>query len=97
MGLQTFALQVLHHQEGSSILATNVMQHANMGMIQGRNGASFPLEALLGLRIFRKMRRQDLDGYGAVKAGVARAVHLAHAARSQRRLDLIWTELGARG
>ncbi len=96
-GLQSFALQILHHQERGSILAANIMQHANMRMIQRRNSARLALEPLLGLRILRKMRRQNLDSHGAVEARVARAIHLAHAARSERRLDFIGTKLGARG
>jgi hypothetical protein len=51
-------------------------------MIQRRNGAGFPLEALFGFRIFRKMRRQDFDRNRAIQTRVARSIHLAHAARS---------------
>jgi hypothetical protein len=92
---QALALQILHHKEGGSILTANIMQNANVWMIQGRDGASFALEALLGLRIFRKMRREYLDGYGAVKARVAGAIHFAHAAGTERRLNFVRTKLRA--
>jgi hypothetical protein len=40
----------------------------------------------------RELRRKDFDGHAAVKARVARAVDLAHPARTERRNDLVWTE-----
>ena len=43
------------------------------------------------------MRRQNLDGDGAVEAGVLGAIDLAHAARAKRREDFVGTEFGARG
>jgi hypothetical protein len=50
-------------------------------------------ESLAGLRIFRQGSGKNLDGHGALETRVARAIHLAHAARSQRREDLIGPEL----
>jgi hypothetical protein len=43
------------------------------------------------------MGSKNFDRYGSIKADIAGAVHLAHAARSQRRLDLIRAKLAARG
>ena len=43
------------------------------------------------------MSGQYLDGYCAIKASVAGAINLAHAARAQRRLDFIGSEFGASG
>ena len=50
------------------------------------------IEALLGLRVLRKMGGKNLDGYRAIEPRVPRAIHLAHAARPERRLNLVWTE-----
>ncbi len=66
-------------------------------MVQRGNGAGFALEALLGLEIGRKMRRKNLDGDSAFEARVAREVHFAHAASTQRGLNFIRTEFRARG
>ena len=93
--VQALALDVLHHQVVGSILASHIMQHANVGMIERGNRACFPLEALLGLEVGRKMRRQDFDRYSALQAGVASAIHFAHAARAQRRLNFIGPEFRA--
>jgi hypothetical protein len=38
------------------------------------------------------MGREDLDGNGSIEARVAGTVHLAHAARSERRLDFVWAK-----
>ena len=54
------------------------MQGADVGMIQRRNGARFALKALLQIGVGRKMRRQNLDGNGAVEAGVLGAIDLSH-------------------
>ena len=94
---QSLALHILHHQVGGPILAAHVVQHANVRMIQGRNDAGFPLEALPGLGIVRKMRGQDLDGDGALQTRVAGAIHFSHAACSQRRLNFIGAKFCARG
>ena len=38
-------------------------------------------------------RKQDLDRHRAIKARVARTIHLAHASDAQRRHDFIWADL----
>jgi hypothetical protein len=55
------------------------MQGADVGMIQRRNGARFALKALLQIGVGRKMRRQNLDGNGAVQSGVLGAIDPSHA------------------
>jgi len=42
------------------------------------------------------MGRKNLDGDRTVEARIARPIHFAHAARAQRRENLIGTEFGAR-
>ena len=44
---------------------------------------------------FAAVLREDLDGDVAVELRVARAVDLAHAARAERREDLVGTETGS--
>src|ERR1022692_666415 len=43
------------------------------------------------------MRGQNLYRDGAIQASVARAIHLAHAARAERRLYFVRAEFCARG
>jgi hypothetical protein len=66
-------------------------------MVERRNGAGLAIETLPGVWIVRKMTRQDFDRDRAIEASVLRAVYLAHTARSERRLNFIRPEFGARG
>jgi hypothetical protein len=66
-------------------------------MIQGRDRPSFLLEAPQPVSIARKRFRQNLDRHIAVETRVTGAVHLSHAAGTERRLNLIWAKLFARG
>ena len=52
---QRLTFQVLHDQVVDAILVADVVQRADVGMVQGRNRARFPVEALPGLRVFRKV------------------------------------------
>ena len=89
---QGLAFEVFHDQEIGPVLVADVMQRADVGVIQRRNSAGFALEALPGIKIGGKMRRQDLDRDGAIQARVPGAIHLAHAASAQRRLNFIGPE-----
>src|ERR1700688_5050662 len=68
-----------------------------MRMVERGNGPSFAFHALLQFRRRRKMGSKNLNGNGSIQAGVPGAIHFAHAACSQRRLDLIRPEFHARG
>src|ERR1035438_9988349 len=68
----------------------------NMRMAQGRDRFSLAFKTRFQIRIGRKMGRQDLDGYISTQPGVARTVHFSHAARAQRRLNLVRPEFRAR-
>ena len=81
------ALDQLHHQ----VVLTDVVKGADVGMVQGRNRASFALETLA------ELLAADLDGHGAMKPGVARRIHVAHATRTDRTEDLETSEEGAGG
>ena len=67
----------------------NVVECANVGMIQRGDGASLPLKPLLELGIAGKMLRKDLYGDVALQAGVAPSIHLAHAPRTDGGDDLV--------
>jgi hypothetical protein len=58
----------------------HLIERADVGMVQRRNGAGLAVEALLGLVVFRSMRGENFDGDGAVETAVACTIDLAHAA-----------------
>src|SRR6516165_10592204 len=86
---QRFSLHTLHHQILDPILMTDVIEYADVWMIQTGDGLGFTLEALLADAVRRKMRGENLDGNGTFQARVACPIHLAHPARTKRRLDFV--------
>src|SRR5215472_1707818 len=89
---QCLPFQTLHHQIVDSFLVADIMEHANMWMIETRNDPGFALEPLLANRVGGKVRGQNLDRDRALKPGVAGAIHLTHSTRTQGRNDLIGSE-----
>src|SRR5271169_5005037 len=75
----------------------DVIQRADVGMVQRRDGPRLALEALFGLRIVRQMCRQNLERNRAVEPSVAGAVHLAHPTCTGRGDYFIRTNARARG
>jgi hypothetical protein len=78
-----------------AILMTDIMQGANVGMVQRRNGVGFAIKTLLSLGIVREMTWQDFDRDRTVQASVLRSIHLAHTAGADRHEDLIRAKAGA--
>ena len=62
-------------------------------MIERGEHPRLALEAGQAFGIAREDSRQDLDGDVATQLRVARAVHLAHAARAQQSLNLVGADL----
>ena len=87
------ALEQLHDDEVDTVLATDVVERADVRMVQARDRARLLLEALLELGVIGKMRRQHLDGDGAIEPCVPGFVDLAHTAGADGREDLERTEL----
>jgi len=81
----------------SAIDAADIVDAADVGVVQGRNGASLALEAGTQIGIASDLTRQDLDGNRSIEACVAGSVNLAHAAGSEGGDNLIRAEAGAGG
>ncbi len=94
---QGLAFDALHHQKLHAFLLSNIVQHANVRMIQAGDGLGLALKTLSENGIFGEMRRKNFDGDGAVQARIACAVNFAHASRAERRQDFVWAEASARG
>jgi len=86
------AFHAFHDQIVDAVLMADIIQHADVWMIQAGNRFGFTLEALLSNRLIRKRQRQDLDRHRAFWPRIPSAIHFAHAASAQRRHDLIWTK-----
>jgi hypothetical protein len=59
---------------------TDVIQHADVWMIQAGDSFRFAFEALLANCIRRKLSRENLDSNIPIKPRIVRAVNFAHAA-----------------
>ena len=75
----------------------DVVQRADVRMVERRDGARFALEALAELGIGGECVGQDLDRDDAIEPRVARLVDLAHAAGADEREDFVGAEAGAGG
>jgi len=89
---QRLAFEVLQDEVVDAVLLPDVVERADVGMVEGGDGAGLALEARAQVRVRGQVFREDLDGYGAVQARVARLVHLAHAACAEAVQDLVGTE-----
>jgi hypothetical protein len=63
---ECFAFDVLHDQIIRAVLAANVIEGANIGMIETGYGASFAFKTLAHFRRVRQMLRQDFQRDSAV-------------------------------
>jgi hypothetical protein len=89
---QRLPVQVLHDEKVGALVLPDVVEHTDVGMRQRGDGLRLALEAAPAIRVGGVRGAQELDGDDAVQAGVARLVHLAHAARADRRQNLIRPE-----
>jgi hypothetical protein len=84
--LEILALHQFHHQ----VIRTDVVELADIGMIQRGDDPRLTLEAL------RKFRGGDFDRDIAIQPRVAGAVNLAHPSRSEGRENLIGSQASSR-
>src|ERR1700682_3158881 len=64
--------------ERTAVLLANVVDRANVGMVQGRSSLCLSLEAAEGLGIFSHLIGQELEGHEATQSGVLGLVDHAH-------------------
>src|SRR5262245_4003647 len=87
--LQRLALEQLHDDVIGAVLMADVVEHADMRMVQRGDDTSLPLEAGAQVRVGREVRGEDLERDAALQAGIPRPIHLAHAPGPQRTEDLV--------
>jgi hypothetical protein len=74
----------------------DAVERGDAGMVQGREQPRLALEAGETVGVPGERLREGLDRDLAAEAGVTGAAHLAHAAFSREREDLVARELRAR-
>ena len=80
---QCQAIQKLHGDESLSMLVINLVDGADVGMVQRRRGLSFALEAGQRLGIFRNFVRKELQGDEAVQLYVLGLINHTHTAPAE--------------
>ena len=94
---QRLAFDVLHDEVVQTVLLADVVEGADVRMVELGDGFGFALETGLELGAFGEVLGKDLDGNGAVEAGVRGFVDLAHATGSDGSEYLVGAEPGSGG
>ena len=89
---ERLAFEVLHHQKVVVRVGPDVVQDADIGVIEAGDRLRLAVEALFHFRILREMRRHDLDGDDPVEAGVLGLINLTHAPGPNRAENLVRTQ-----
>jgi hypothetical protein len=87
--LKGLAFQLLHDDERMAVVILDVMNDADVGVIQLRGGAGFALETLQSLVVFDEGVRKELEGNAAAEAGVFGLVNDSHTAAPQLAYDAV--------
>ena len=93
---QRHPFQILHGDEGFSIVLADFVGGADVGMIERRCHARFTLKALQGLGIFGEFFRKELEGDEAAEFQVFRLVDDAHPATTQLLHDAVVRDIAVR-
>src|ERR1700735_1090905 len=86
---ERLALQIFHDEIIGAVLPSDIVERADIGMVEARDCAGFTFEPLSNLRSVGQMQRQNLEGDSAIKPRIARAVHFAHSTRTDRCDDFV--------
>src|SRR5262252_10053632 len=74
---------MFHGDEGVAVLLTNVVNSADVWVVQSGGRLRLPLEASQCLRVFGYLIWKKLQGYKAAKSGVLSLIDHAHTAATE--------------
>jgi len=80
---QCQTVQKFHHDEGLTVLFIDLVNSADVGMVQSRGGFGLTLKASESLRIFGDVVRKKFKGHKAAEFKVFGFVYHAHATAAQ--------------
>ncbi len=89
---ERLTLEQLHDEEIDLLVRADVVQRADVGMVQQGYGARFRDQPIPRVRILGDAGGDDLDGHRSVETRIAGAIHLPHAALAKRCQDLVRSE-----
>ena len=85
--LKSLPFEKFHGDEGAAFEFANIVNGADVGVIEGGSGAGFAMEALDGLGIIGNVVGEEFEGDVAAEAGVLGFVDHAHPAAAEFFLD----------
>ena len=68
--LQRLSFQKFHDDEALALMLVNLVNRADVGVVQRRSRPCFPAEAFEGLRIFRQVIREEFQGNVTAKLSI---------------------------
>jgi hypothetical protein len=93
---ERLALVVGHHEIELAVgRLIDLVDGADIGMVERRGGPRLPQKPLLGPLITREVRREHFDRHDAVEARIAGPVHRPHAAGPEWGNDFVRAEASA--
>jgi hypothetical protein len=90
--LKSLALEQLHRDEVPAFMFPDVINRADVGVIQRRRCARLAQESLHCSRIAADIFRQELQRHSPAKATVFRSVHNGHPTGADGRLYFVMTK-----
>jgi hypothetical protein len=93
---QRLAFHALHYEVVDAILLADVVQRADVGMVEGGDGSCLAFEPLPVHRIVGELR-EDLDGDSALEPCISRTVNLSHSAHTEHGENLVGSQTRSRG
>jgi hypothetical protein len=91
-GSERFTFHQLHDEELLLVVSADVVQHADVRVVEAGDGFGFPLEPFAKARILCDVKVEDLQGDGPPQTSVARSVNFTHAACPEQRGHLVRAE-----
>ncbi len=76
--LQRRAVEILHHDERMPVLLADLMNRANVRVVQSGSGARLAAKAFEGLRVAHNIIWQELQRYEAAKLSILGLIDNAH-------------------
>ena len=92
--LNGFSFEQLHRDEWW--IRADIVDRADIGMIERRGRPRFPLETFQGLRRRTDPARQNFDGHDSFETRIPCPIHFAHSAGTQRADDFVGAEASAK-
>jgi hypothetical protein len=88
---KSFSLEVFHHEKIHTVLMADIVERADMLMIERGDRLCFAFEPLSQFRVGCVFGK-NLDGNRSIQPRVSRPVHLTHPTGADRREDFVRTK-----